>query len=145
MAYPDTQLDVTPILGAAGAVPVSALTTAAGVVARQIIGYKNLRVKALWATVIVSPTVTNAIATFKYRPTPGSASGEVVIGTLTLPVAAVIGKQYYKKLFDFIALSGGEVVVDITTTSTAGSAAFGFFGEPQWSNPLDNANMIASA
>jgi len=141
--YTDTQMDVN---AANGAPPVvSVVTTATGISMRHIVGYKGIRVKAIWATIITAPTVTNVVASFKYRPTPGSATGEVVIGTLTLPVAAAIGKQYYKKLFDYLALPGGELVVDITTASTAGAAAFGFFGEPQWANPLDNANQIASA
>lgn len=142
MGYETSQGGINPPNGATPA--ASVVTTATGIKMRHFVGYQPINIRALWATIVVAPTVTAVVANFKFRPTPGSASGEVSLGTLTLPISAPIGNQYYKKIPEYKALPGGELVVDITTASTAGEACFGMFGEPAWDNVQNNTKLVAS-
>lgn len=143
MGYETSQGGINPPNGATPA--ATFVTQVTAVKMRHFVGYQPLNVRALWATVVVTPTVTAVILNYKFRPTPGSATGEVSLGTLTLPVGAAIGNQYYKKIQEFKALPGGEIVVDMTQASTAGEACAGIFGEPAWDNVQSNAKMVASA
>lgn len=106
---------------------------------------RPFEVIAVAATITTAMTVTDAILSVKYRPTPGSATAEVVLGTITLPVTgSAIGKQYYKRLTPFKCLPGGEVVLDLTQASTAGAASFGVLTNEITEHPSDVPNMVAS-
>lgn len=144
MAYTHQNLDtwLTAVTGALTTSVVDPLVTG---MTNFRPGYQPIVVNAIYAVIVTSPTVTAAVLTFKFRPTIGSATGEVVIGTLTLPVAAVIGNMYYKKVDNTKCSATGEVVVSVTTASTAGAAALGFIAVPSWEAPTNNAKMIASA
>jgi len=91
----------------------------------------------------------NVVVTFKRRPTLGSTSGEVTIGTLTMPSGAAAGKVYYKAVAPVVCLAGEQIVVEVTTAAAGGSAAGngqGFFDAEQ--DPETNANnpdMVLSA
>jgi hypothetical protein len=101
---------------------------------------------AVAITITTAITVTDAIAAVKYRPTPGSASGEVVLGTITLPVSgSAIGKQYYKRLTPYKALPGGELVLDVTQAATAGAGIAGLLTNENTDHPSNVTNMVASA
>ena len=107
---------------------------------------RPVNVQALAITITTAITVTDAIMTLKYRPTPGSASGEVALGTMTLPVTgSAIGKQYYKKLASYKALPGGEIVLDVTQAGTAGAGIGGVLTDEVTEPPGNVPNMVASA
>src|SRR5262252_4226174 len=55
-------------------------------------------VRRLWATVTTVISTAASVITFTYRPTPGSATGQVTLGTLTVPLATAAGKFMYKNL-----------------------------------------------
>jgi len=126
---------------------IAAATTATGVIAgtRWYPPFHPVTVQEFSAQITTSPTVTATILALKRRPTPGSATGEVIILTLTLPVAAVIGNVYYKRGGDTKISPGDELVVDVTQASTAGAATMGCAWSPSWEAPANNAKMIASA
>ena len=102
-------------------------------------------VRALAAVVRTAPTVAATVITGKRRPTPSSAAGEVIIGTLTLPLSAVIGNLYYKTGFSTKIFAGEEFVFDVTTASTAGAADLIVQTEPNWDIPGNSPKMILSA
>lgn len=109
------------------------------------VGYQPIVIDHLWATVTVVSAAAISVATWKYRPTPGSDTGSSTIGTLSIPVATAPGKSVYKKLATvFTALPGSEITVT-TTGAATGNATMGFTCHPSWDAPTNNANMIASA
>lgn len=132
----DTQLAV--------AVSVANADPLAG--ARWFQGYVKVKVRAIWAVVTTQIATATLTLTYKFRPTPGSSSGEIVIGTLTLPVGALVGKSYYKDmaLFDIPCVPGGEIVVQAAGGAT-GNATVGISLEATPENPDNHSNMILSA
>jgi hypothetical protein len=108
--------------------------------------YRPWLITGVAVTITTAITVTSAIATVKYRPTPGSATGEVSLGTITLPVTgSAIGKQYWKKLTPYRALPGGELVLDVTQAATAGAGVVGLICGETTEIPGNVTNMVESA
>jgi len=122
------------------------LNTTIALPARWFIGYQPLLVRAVWACITIANTVAPTILTYKYRPTPGSASGEIVLGTLTIPINAPIGNMYYEKVAvePTKCLPGGEIIVQSDGGGTAGQAAVGVFAEYSWDAPGNNSKMVAA-
>lgn len=91
----------------------------------------------------------SVVVTFKRRPTLNSSSGEVSIGSLTLPAGTAAGKVYYKVVSPVVCAAGEQIVIEVTTAAAGMGAAGngqGFFNAQQ--DPETNANnsdMVASA
>lgn len=84
---------------------------------------------------------------FTKRPTPGSATGEAVMGTLTIPDATAIGKTVYKNITP-VAFDVGQAieishVVGTGTPTGMGDGDVVASESPE--QPGNNSNMIASA
>lgn len=107
------------------------------------VGSQPVIVRNIWATVTTVQASASNILTFKYRPTPGSASGEVTLGTLTITAGAV-GRQFYKEITPYKAMPGGQIVVQSDGGGT-GSATLGFRGTPSWESPANNPAAVLSA
>jgi hypothetical protein len=109
-------------------------------------GYQPILVRAVWAVITVANTVAPTILTYKFRPTPGSAAGEIVLGTLTIPINAAIGNVYYERVAvePVKCTPGGVVVVQTDGGGTVGNATLGVFAEHSWEHPSNNARMIAA-
>jgi hypothetical protein len=104
-----------------------------------------MTIQSIWATTTTAVTVANAVLTFKVRPTPGSAAGEVVLGTLTLPTAgSAAGNLYWKDITPVKVNPGSQIVVS-ASGGAAGNAAIGFTARPQWEQPENNTKAFASA
>lgn len=119
--------------------------TSAAEVAAMYPGLRKMKVRKVGFTVTTSPTVTAAIISFRQRITPRSATGQMVITTLTIPVAAVIGTTYYKEGLNFDIPPGDELQVEVTQVATAGAGVLHVESEPVWETSANNVNMIASA
>lgn len=65
----------------------------------------------------------NVVVTFKRRPTLGSSSGEVSLGTITIPNGAAAGKTYYKSIDPVVCAVGEEVIAEVTTAAAGMGAA----------------------
>lgn len=132
------------LLGAYAADIVTAADPIAN--ARWAPGTFAANVRRVFALITVANTVAPTILTFKHRPTPGSASGEVTIATLTIPIDAPIGNVYYKNVAtEFRVNPGSEVVVQTDGGGTAGTATLGIVCDPVWEHPGNNTKMVASA
>lgn len=105
--------------------------------------YSPVIVRAIAATITIVTAAAISTLTFKYRPTPGSAAGEVVIGTVVLPIGAVVGKTYFKDNLNYKAMPGGEIVVQAAGAAT-GTVSLGMLVEPNWEHPANSPNSIAS-
>jgi len=136
--YTDAKLDAM-LVQAGSVAPADPIA-----LARLGVGLQPMMIDKLWATITTVTAVAIVTLTFKWRPTPGSATAEVAIGTLVLPIGAVVGKQYYKNVTPYKALPGGEVVVQAAGASATGNAHIGVSYSNAWDAPLNNANMIAS-
>jgi len=114
--------------------------------ARWFPGYQPVLVRAVWAVITVANTVAPTILTYKFRPTPGSASGEIVLGTLTIPINAAVGNCYYEKVAvePTKCTPGGEIIVSTDGGGTVGNASVGVFAEHSWDTPGNNTRMIAA-
>lgn len=132
-----TEVMINPSASIAPANPVAT--------ARWCPGMTKQRIRGISATITVVTATEIITLTFKYRPTPGSATNEVTIGTLTLPIGAAVGKVYWKKGLNYLVEPGGEVVVQSAGASATGSAVMGLLVEPQWELPENLAAGIESA
>lgn len=108
--------------------------------------FRPVEIQGIAVTITTAVTVTSAVAQVLYRPTPGSSTGQVVLGTITLPVTgSAIGKQYYKRLTPYKALPGGEIVLNVTTAATAGAGIAGLLVNETTEAFGNVTNMIESA
>lgn len=106
---------------------------------------RPVEVNMLVATVTVQMTVTAAVIDFIYRPIPGSATNQVVLGRITIPTASIIGTQIFKKVTGVECNPGGEIVIELITAATAGAAAFGVVASETTEHTGNVAAMLASA
>lgn len=65
----------------------------------------------------------NIVVKFYYRPTKGSSSAQVTLGTLTIPTAIAADKVYYKDITPYLLPSQSEVAFEVTTAAAGGGAA----------------------
>ncbi len=105
------------------------------------------QIQFLVTTNIVN-TTTAAVESVDYRPTYGSDTGRVELGTLVLANGTAAGKVVYKNVNK--KLSPGEQLVCRHKTAGAGGSAAGagrfrLILEPISENPLNLSNMVASA
>lgn len=104
---------------------------------------------AVIVTTAVVADLGAPVITFRKRPTPGSSSGQSVVGTITVPDLAVVGSVYYKEINPVELDPGQELAYDVSTAATsAGSAAGAVLAVEEYQDDpefvKDQANMIAS-
>jgi hypothetical protein len=105
-------------------------------------------VNRLVFTVLTSPTGGTApILQFYFRPTPASTSGQVTLGTMTIPDATAIGKVVYKDVSPDanILTVGGQVCCCCSTADTVGTGYWGIEATDSPANAKAVSIMIASA
>ncbi len=98
------------------------------------------RVLALVTTVLDGA----AVVEFKRRPTFGSASGEVLVASLTVPTLTAAGKTVYKDFKSVNLLPGEELIAEVTSAATSGNALYGAKLELHEEAAVEVANMIKS-
>lgn len=104
----------------------------------------------LKVSTLVATSTTAAQVSFYQRPTPGSTSGEVLIGTLTIPTGTAVGKVLYKDVESVSLQVGQDLVVKLAVqgadgSSAAGAGFAGFVGMLDPEDARSEANMILSA
>lgn len=79
---------------------------------------------------LVASSTANEVYTFYQRPTSASTSGQVAIGTLTIPTGSTVGQVIYKDVESVKLLPGQDLAIKRTTQGTDGSsvAGAGFLG-----------------
>lgn len=143
--YTDKSMVVTP--GVAGA---QVLTSVAVIQFFPMLQNQVLQRAGLMITTAVVSTgavVVNVIA----RPTHGSTSGQVVLGTISVPGGAVVGATYYKDFADNLTIiqAGYELVFAVLTAAAGGGAAGACLPmavldyDPEV--PLNQASLVLSA
>lgn len=101
-------------------------------------------------TTLVAADTTAPVVEFNRRPTPGSSSGEVLLGQLTIPEGAAVGKVYYKDISpvrlqvgDALSLEHVTQAADSGAAAGAGYYMFELVDEPE--NIANEADAVASA
>lgn len=92
-----------------------------GVKGEMCVGSVPIIVRGVAITTQTANSTSNCVVDFRRRPTAGSSTGEVSIGTITVPSTAVAGRSYYRNGFN-VRVNPGESV--IATVTTAGGAGF---------------------
>lgn len=84
---------------------------------------------------------------FTKRPTPNSATGEAVVGTVIVPDATAIGKTVYLDVDPVSFLPGQSMELShvIGTGTPTGIGVYGFICNEDPEVPLNVSNMIESA
>jgi hypothetical protein len=108
-------------------------------------GIHALILRNVIAVVTTQPTTTPPVITPKRRPTAGSASGEVALATVTVPLATVAGKGIYKMGYNTRIEAGENLVLDVTTAAAAGAADLIAECDVAPEMPGNNADLTASA
>ncbi len=94
---------------------------------------------------VVSSSVS-AVVKFWRRPALSSTSGQVSLGTLTIPTGAAVSKTYYKDISPVTVFPGDQITYEVTTAAT--STGKGFANVELADNPEaagNQTNMVASA
>lgn len=103
--------------------------------------------------IVSTTTLTGTAApvvTFYARPTFGSTSGQITLGTITVPSASVAGAIIYKNIESVKIPAGYTIVANLSTAGTDGGSAAGagFVGFNAFmasEDPRNVAVMVASA
>ncbi len=101
---------------------------------------KQCKIKAIkfYVTTAIN-TVTAPAVEFNRRPTYNSASGEVLLGTLTIPNGTAAGKVIVKEIDPVVLFPGEELSLEHTVQ--AGTAGAGFYGFEIMDDPEEIANQ----
>jgi hypothetical protein len=128
------------------------VTTATATAAKSYLFLSSMRVNriaALITTLVANDTVEAKIKAFR-RPTPGSDTGAVEIGVMTIPDGEAVGNVIMEDV-DTLMNPGEELVFKVTTAGTDSSAAAGAFlgsfeaeDEPQDYRELDNVTLVTA-
>lgn len=123
-----------------------ALGTSGVVAAQPVTGGIPMMVEAAFAQVVTTFDTADTVLTISRRPTPGSDTGKVSIGTLTIPNAAAAPNVYYKEFTTPTKVSPGEeILIETDGGTTNGTAILSLRMRPVWEHPSNNTKMIASA
>lgn len=116
----------------------------------ELVCIKSCRVKRLMFTLTSEAAGGSSVAPqviFTRRPTPLSASGEVVVDNLVIPHGTAVGKTVYLDIdpVEFAVGETMEISWVIGTGSPTGIGVYGFECEEASELPANNADMIESA
>lgn len=106
------------------------------------------RISRIMATVTVLTSGTTAASLqFIYRPTYGSSSNQVTLGTLTIPTGASPGACYYKEISPSTEMKpGGQLVYNVSAAiASAGTVVAGQEVTDSPEVPGDISVMVASS
>jgi hypothetical protein len=113
--------------------------------ASMYVGPEPMNISGIAGIVTTAMTVTNAVFNVTHRPTPGSATGEVTIGTITLPfTGSAIGDCVIKRWSPYKVPAGAEITLTLVTAATVGAAAFNLEAIAVTDAPGNNAKVKLS-
>lgn len=134
------------LLGSYRAEAAAPVLTSTAVLAPGVVALKHSQVACL-AFLVTTTVVSTApvVITAKKRITTNSATGEVVMGTLTIPAGTAAGTIVYRYLDEDLpsrSLRPGQVCIyEVTTAAAGGGAAGAGLPLPElWENPQTYAN-----
>jgi len=116
----------------------------------EMICIRSCRVKRLQFTLVgelAGGTTTAPTVVFTRRPTPGSATGEVVMGTLTIPDATAVGTTVYLDIdpVEFAVGDSFEIAHTVGVGTPTGQGFWSVVCDDDPEDPRNNSGMLASA
>lgn len=105
---------------------------------------EQITVSRIMLQVSTAPTVTAPVVSVYARPTYGSSSGQILIGTLTIPVATVAGTIVYKNVESVKIPQGYQLAFSVTTAASAGAGYSQFKAFMSSEDPKNVSAMLAS-
>ena len=103
------------------------------------------QVKRVILSVSTATTGATGTGVVKIRPTIGSSSGEVTVGTVTIPNLSAGAKLYKDFQANTPAKDGEEILLDVTVATGAGAVCIGFNCEEDPETAANQSSMVASA
>ncbi len=95
---------------------------------------------------IMNDVADAGIVILKYRPTAGSTTGEVSVGTINLTTAHTQGKIVGKSGLKYDCDPGGELVVEVTNATGAGDLALAsIWGFERYEQPTNLTDYVETA
>lgn len=94
---------------------------------------------------VTTATVGAGTITFRKRPTPGSATGQSTLGTLTVPGSSTVGQVIYKEITPVDCDPGCQIIFEVTSAATSGEAVYGFESCERSEVPDNVSAMVESA
>lgn len=115
----------------------TAITLAStGVKVRWTPGVQGATIRRWGLQLEQATTTTAAVVQLIKRPTPGSASGEVILSSLTLSATEAAGNTVYSNNLSAQILPGEQVIINVATAATAGALTYAFLEiDPDWEVP----------
>ena len=95
----------------------------------------------LFVTTAIVGTTTAPVVAFYARPTPGSSSGQILLGKLTLPSGTAAGVVVYKEIESVKIPPGYDLAVVGDTQAVGSAAGAGFAGFKGFVNAEDPRNV----
>ncbi len=142
--YTDESLSLAVVPAGTGVLGVETLSAAAAVHGEYLVG-KRLKVNRLKFHVTVL-TDGAAVVRVMARPTPGSATSQVVLGTLTIPTASTVGSVIYKNIEPYEVPVGYSLAFEQTSAANvAGAGHYGLDVVIEQEVVGNESRMIASA
>ena len=142
MAYTEELLEGS--LKPLGTAMLTADDLSSAAVHGEYVAMARVKVKRIMAYVSIV-TVGASTIEVNRRPLAGSATGEVVVGTIVIPAGTAAGKLVYKDI-DPVAINAGEgLSFEVLAAATSGSAHYGFDADHAPQDARENTDMIASA
>lgn len=105
---------------------------------------EGMQVRRLMFYVTTAITVTATVINFYKRVKVGDTSGQVSIGTLTIPVGTAAGSVVYKDIDSAAFVQGTALAANVTTASTAGAGFVGYGAYQEAEDPQNVAACIKS-
>lgn len=140
--YANELLSGAVVPGSAAMVAPSSLGSVA-VIGEILIGTR-IKINML-KFIVTTVTVGAATVRFSNRITPGSDTGAIVLGTLTIPAATPVGKVLYKAITPAVMSVGDSLKCEVTANATSGAGMYLFEGEQDPEAAANEADMILSA
>jgi hypothetical protein len=120
--------------------------SAANAVYGSYVVAKQCKIKriAFYVTTLINAS-TNPAVTFTRRPTFGSTSGAILLGTVTIPTGSAVGTVIYKNIAPVNLYPGDELSLAQTVqASTAGQGFYMFEIDDDPEVPANQSKMLAS-
>lgn len=153
MSYPQLNGMGSVIPAGTGVIGVDDLDAAAAVHGEYLVLRKCMirRLMFIVSEAVLAAT-TAPVVRFSKRITPGSDTGVVVLGSMTIPSGSAIGKVVYKDIEpvelnpgDAIMVENTQQTVDPGSGTETGQGYYGFELEDCPESPSESGDMVESA
>lgn len=126
-------------------IAAAASTASLAVVGRLTPGIFKVKLKAV-ALVFTTAAAAAGVLDISLRPTPGSASSEVVVDSIAFDATSgAVGRVVFIDGLDIDCPPGQEIAFTISDVAASGVCDIKAIIEDNWENPANNTEMTETA